>query len=100
MNNARALLTIYDLILSDKPCCIKDMIEKSDCSRRTCFRYMKVIRFHLIDTNSPKQIYYDKKIKRYELMDASSECVKAQNARFIEEYLHEEEKERKEASGL
>lgn len=95
MNNARAILVIYDLILSGKTFCVRDLIEKSDSFRRTCFRYRREIRFHLIQSNSPKQIYYDKRLKRYELMDSENELVKTQNGKFLAEYRRQEKKEKR-----
>ena len=86
MNNASCLLAVYDVIRKGTPCRIQDMINACDCSRRTCFHYVREIRFHLIMANSPSQIYYDNRSKRYALLDSADVRVIEQNLKFLMEY--------------
>ncbi len=67
MNNAETLLVVYDMVLSGRSYQIKDLVERSGCSRRTCFRYLKCIREHLERKGGPYQLVYDRKLRKYEL---------------------------------
>lgn len=69
MSNATALLVIYDTIRSGKPCRIRDLMELTNCSRRTCFRYIRYINEHLEEKGDPHRLQYDAKRKQYLLVN-------------------------------
>ena len=67
MNNAAAILVMYDTILSKKTFNIKELETATNFSRRTCFRYLKAIKHHLSIYHPELEISYNKHLKTFSL---------------------------------